>query len=315
MIWKLAARLPQIHIMCEDGASRSQVVDVMKSCAQAKKAILELKMDYFLVSEGPLEYGDKSPYIPGSIRNYINLDIDTFWITGRRPLRIHCFPDCVQWVCGQCNTYDNRMTRPCSREEGECISTVLECGPSDTYRVAFDFLNWEDPTDDHSDDLDDYGTPVLSYHNEPEEFLIVIGEPGLVPRERDVVFVKPTLNPRSTHHYLEKQPGVDQDSGAMKRLYKYGVRYSNNDPEKTWEDVEDGFRQAMVDYKAERAARRQALVDCEYCECPSHLCTLLMHPVQLALRHGIPLMKLICQTCQHGIFQTSNLWRQGKDLN
>ena len=97
---------------------------IMISCAEARRVISALKLDYFLFSAEPPR-GRSKLQVVGSVPNYINLDVNTFWLTG--PLQTERFPPEIHWVCGDCerNSYDDRvgddLYRGCQRLD--CVSS------------------------------------------------------------------------------------------------------------------------------------------------------------------------------------------------
>lgn len=284
--------------MSEDGASRSKILDIMEACTQAKEAIMEMKLDYFRVSRGLLTYDTNTPLDIGMTMNYINVDLDTFWTTGRDQSHGH-FPENVQWICGFCHSPDYPLKCPINRDQ--CLSTRSELGPPRVHRLALDFLEWHDPTEQHTGEHDDYGSFILPYHNEPDELLLVIGEPAAVTRERDVTFVQPTLGPWNTYLYLTGARGVSKDCAAMKNLHKHAAHLMH-EPEVTWEFLEKKFESMMKEYKTERSARRQALVDCKYFKCPTNFSTLLIYNLSGSCylgdyRHSLRYDRLVRLVC------------------
>jgi hypothetical protein len=71
----------------------------MDSCSEARSVSLALKLDYFLVSSRRF-YGDGSVG-RGWIKSYINLEVDTFWLT-REDAPVVSLPEDVHFICGKC---------------------------------------------------------------------------------------------------------------------------------------------------------------------------------------------------------------------
>ena len=70
----------------------------MGSCSEAQSVCLALKLDYFLVSSQRF-YGDDS-IGRGWIKSYINLEVDTVWLT-REDAPIISLPEDVHFICGK----------------------------------------------------------------------------------------------------------------------------------------------------------------------------------------------------------------------
>jgi hypothetical protein len=87
--------------MSREGASRSNISSVFNSCSKACEVGPSLQLDYFLCSYR-VNYHDGTSAI-GTIRNYINLDVDTIWLT--KTTEAHLLPEDIQWVCGKCGWF------------------------------------------------------------------------------------------------------------------------------------------------------------------------------------------------------------------
>ncbi|CZR53298.1 uncharacterized protein PAC_03176 [Phialocephala subalpina] len=162
IIWRIACRLPQVHVMAEDGTSRSKVLNIMKSCKEVKKVVLEMKLDYFCVV---MTNGGHLDMNSGTVKNYINVDIVTFWV-----IDVNMFPSCVSWRCGKCHVHTEAPSSGQYSTDGfECLSNLVECGPPGINRLAIDLTTWEDanPTDMRS--------LIFPHINRPKELLIVVG--------------------------------------------------------------------------------------------------------------------------------------------
>jgi hypothetical protein len=78
-VWYFAYRAPQLHILSDWDASRSELNSVFNSCSEAREVGQSLELDYFVWgNREELADGNR---ITGNIRNYVNLDIDTLWVT------------------------------------------------------------------------------------------------------------------------------------------------------------------------------------------------------------------------------------------
>ena len=132
---------PQIRILSDKYcSSRSRVNMVMDACTEAKEVGLALQLDYFLV-------GYQIPYqvnaVVGTIKNYVNLDVDTIWLTHGCVFSL--LPDDVQLTCGKCHVNDRWGTEPCCIR---CLSEHGGMGPESVRCMAIDFRKWTDPSDE-----------------------------------------------------------------------------------------------------------------------------------------------------------------------
>jgi hypothetical protein len=96
MIWQLACQAPQVHVLQSGRVSRSQICFIMNTCKEARAAATALQLDYFTLNSHVC-----SAKIPGTIKNYVNLAIDTLWIAQLRSGFV-AFPEEFEWKCGKC---------------------------------------------------------------------------------------------------------------------------------------------------------------------------------------------------------------------
>jgi hypothetical protein len=150
----------------------------MNACTEAKSVGLALKLEYFLVGTR-IRYPGAEVF--GTIKNYVNLDVDTIWLTQNSTYIT--FPEDIQWICGKCNVNDRCGSDPCCVG---CLSARGEHGPEILRCVAIDFMKWLDPDDE---DLD-MGTWEVCQMHGVKELLLVVGNVGFLEWERDVTLYR-----------------------------------------------------------------------------------------------------------------------------
>src|ERR1700689_5141574 len=102
MIWRIACRAPQIHILGWDMTSRSRINSILNTNREARSVVLELKLDYLLMSTEIHLHPPRK--VPGTVKIYINLNVDTFWLIDQtRTGGLSQFPEDMEWICGRCH--------------------------------------------------------------------------------------------------------------------------------------------------------------------------------------------------------------------
>ncbi|PMD44940.1 hypothetical protein L207DRAFT_524378 [Hyaloscypha variabilis F] len=114
----LSLRAPQIHVINGEETSRSKLNSGFNACSEARQVGQSLKLDYFLCSYR-VNFFDGTAAI-GTIRNYINADLDTLWLTKTKEVNV--LPENIQWVCGKCSMFEEGTIRTLLNHE---VSEVL----------------------------------------------------------------------------------------------------------------------------------------------------------------------------------------------
>lgn len=242
MIWRFACTAPQIHVISKQGASRSRVNAVMNACTEAKGVGIALKLDYFLVGTRICYSGAE---VIGTIKNYVNLDVDTIWLTQNDTFML--FPEDIQWICGKCNVNSRWDAQPCCVG---CLSARGDHGPETLRCVAVDFMKWLDPGNDELP----MGTLEVSQMHGIKEMLLVVGDVGIMERERDITFVAPSQWPWLTYLYMSRELKVPNNNGLQI------LESARSD---TWHDLEKKMTLRAKEFKLQRAIDRQEAVDCK----------------------------------------------------
>lgn len=130
MIWKFAlTSIPQTHILGKMPwgtgiCTRSKVNSVFLSCKEAWKTAESSKLDY-IIHDAYLERSWLDSYFntphedlpsPAQPKNYVNFDIDTFWLTSDDYTT--CIPRSVTACCGACKRQygcSNTTAKKCAR--------------------------------------------------------------------------------------------------------------------------------------------------------------------------------------------------------
>jgi hypothetical protein len=220
----------------------------MASRADTRRVISALKLDYFLFSaEAPRGRGKLQ--VVGSVPNYINLDVDIFWLTGL--LQTERFPPEIHWVCEDCkrNSYDDRvgddLYRGCQRLN--CVSSERAHygkGHKCPVSLAIDFPSWVYPSKLDDEGQGSLGTMKLLERYKLKALLLIVGEFEHLERKKDVVFRHSALRP----YYVK-------NGMAESEKKKDGAS------EKTWNHMEFDFRVTMQKFKEEVKRKRQRLQD------------------------------------------------------
>lgn len=232
---------PQIRNISEQGGSRSRVNIVMSACSEAKSVGLALQLGYFLVGNR-ICYGDSA--IIGTIKNYVNLDVDTVWLT--RNDRLSLLPDDIQWICGKCKVEERWAIDPCC---ASCISGQGGLGPKPIRHVAVNFMNWLNPDDEGSE----MGTWETCERHDTKELLLIVGNVKVVEWETDISFVAPAQPPCETYIYMSKDLKVPDNPG---------LEILNQFRSKTWQELEEVMVRKAEEFKLQRAKERQEAFTC-----------------------------------------------------
>ena len=224
-IWIFACRASQIHIINDEVASRSQVNSVFNSCVEARGVGLSLKLDYFVY----YHYGSVQK-TKASGRNYINLDLDTIWISKDRGF--FGLPDNIIWTCGKC--HGQRAKPPCGTD---CLSSHW-ANPKKGKRLAINLPTWV--TTAHASGDVPAGSLTALFGRKVEGILFVVGHFEQHSLNRNINFVapnKPRLHVRNSFMHHEEK-----------------TRAANF---KTWSQLEEDLHRDMRDCKAQREVDRE----------------------------------------------------------
>jgi hypothetical protein len=236
MIWRIACRAPQIHILGWDMTSQSRINSILNTNREARAVVSELELDYILMSTEIRLPGPRK--VPGTVKIYINLDVDTFWLIDQGVTGgLYRFPEDMEWICGRCHTNPiYGIVTGCSHD---CLSIDGNV-PKGLKRLAISKSSWLKPGDKNLA----MGTMEILLSCEVKELLLIVGDPDPMERERDVKFVTPSQSP----WYIK-----DALSAA---------EYSSDDIyHTTWESLERDMVQSMEKFKEDRALKRQELVN------------------------------------------------------
>jgi len=148
----------------------------------------------------------------------------------------------VTWVCGDCEKIDDG-----SMSYGGCS---VDCVSMNEWlltrfrRIAINLPTW------HASDTDTLCTmchlALFPVRYRISELLLVVGDLEKLEDELDVVFIKPSQNPREVKHAIS---GDEQDSAETDHA--------------TWSNMENNVVQSMQLLKSQRAAERKSNLDCE----------------------------------------------------
>jgi hypothetical protein len=230
-----------VHNLSKHGGSRSNVNLVMNACTEAKEVGVALELDYFVVS---YQIGYTGSEIFGTIKNYVNLDVDTIWLTQNDTSML--FPEDIQWICGKCRINGSRRSDPCYVG---CLSALEGMAPNSVRRVAIDFTKWVDP----EDDVDEMGTWHICQRHGIKELLLVVGRIGL-EWEKDISFVSPTQDPWLTYLYMTEDLKVAESKGCQ---------ILSGGRNRTWQELEATMVQKAEEFKVQRAKDREEAFSCK----------------------------------------------------
>jgi hypothetical protein len=236
MIWQSACLSPQTIIISRDGASRSKINSIVDSCEEARDVASTLKLNYYLAGTDEDNYDAEDLAHTGLLKNYMNLQVDTVWLTKEEESII--LPENIAWVCGKCL----REMRICRCSD---VDRILP-HRSDGHKIrslAVNYSTWLDPSD-----IFVMGSMEVFLRYEVEEALLVVGNFKFFEEERDADFITPPQLPMHTAHALSRS---QQESSSAFLI--------------TWHELEENMHQYMQDYKDDRARARQEKVDCK---CP-----------------------------------------------
>jgi hypothetical protein len=171
--------------------------------------------------------------VPGTVKIYINLDVDTFWIIDQSVTGgLYRFPEDMEWICGRCHTNPIRgIVTGCSHD---CLSIDGNV-PKGLKRLAISKSSWLKPGYKNLV----MGTMEILLSCEVKELLLIVGKPDPMEKERDVKFVTPSQSP----WYVKDAVSADA--------------YSFDDSlHTTWESLERDIVQSMEKFKEDRARER-----------------------------------------------------------
>lgn len=192
----------------------------MKTCKEARTTATLLHLDYFVVNSDEL-----FPMIPGLIKIYVNLAIDTFWLTQRNWPHVS-LPNEFEWHCGKCE-HD-------VRGEDHMIDDDFDW-PAVMRRLAVNIDNWRTATEQQPERV----LGILGIYN-LEELLLVVGDSSYLQREKSVIFVTPADLPENT-------------SNGMVLADAHGGSHSTV----TWKEIAGNVRRFLEDLKEERLALQE----------------------------------------------------------
>ena len=232
LIWQFAARTPQIHIISHCRASRSKINSIYNSCTEARQALKELQLDYFIVSSEPSGTDHKRQLL-GSVRNYINLDIDTVWPNGTQEDRY--LPQEIHWICGGCHSNSfavdwNEVGHyyGCGSVTGTsrfCISSQGGYGAHIIPRLAINCSSWVNPMKAFENAPRSLGTLKMLLMYDVEELLLVVGDLEHLQWQRDFDFVAPSLKRSLTENSITASEKQGWQELALQKTW----RKSNQD--------------------------------------------------------------------------------------
>jgi len=157
IIWTLACRVPQVHILVEEHISRSRINDIYNISLEAREVVLGLELDHFIYIDRRAKKQDTN-----RVKNYFDPQLDTIWINRQCPN----FCEDVDWTCGRCWSHRRDY---CG--QGPCIS-VDKDGPAGLYRMALNLLAWKMP----GNTFDEMGSAELHLRHGVTELLLVVGD-------------------------------------------------------------------------------------------------------------------------------------------
>jgi hypothetical protein len=213
----------------------------MNACTKAKSVGLALQLDYFCFGTHP---DHTNPLIPGFVKSFVNVDVDTFWIVPNT--ESISFPFGVKWYCGECNASFYRISPgPCSRCQSIPRSSIHERINS----LALDFMIWQEP------DINDLplGTMEMCQMHDVKELLLVVGEYAPAPYEEDVALVAPCQSPRLTCLRQSQELNLPPNNDLQ-------IPVGANT---TWQDLEESLARQVEEIKVQRVKNRQAGIDCK----------------------------------------------------
>lgn len=260
----MATRVPQIHILNEEMSTRSKINAVRDSCQEARREFDMLELDYFQHSL------DESQYEHSAVRCYVNLDLDTVWLSFAGAFI--CVPEEIPFHCGKCRG-------PMGTEVPGCHEYVFRGSFRQIKRLAINHLSWLEP-----EEFSDNGTMEILWRHKVEQLLIVVGDYIGLAKDRDVQFITPS---QPLHHGM------------------YGNGPILPGPNESWHEKEKDFVNEMEDFRTRRAAERKQMEDGIFSnfQAPADIAN-----DDLFQMARIPIMTRISRTCKD--WQTRKSWQR-----
>jgi len=175
--------IPQIHILGNDLCSTSHVNFIAVACKEAWDVFKGLELDYLEIRQRSSR-GKVGPTREKDFRNYVNLDVDTFWLTDKEE---GCIPFSIRPQCGTCSNKSGPVPRGASAWG---VGTIC---PRITSRLFFpiqtlaiESSTWCNPEVDG-----DSGTLEILWRCRVQELLLIVGNSHPLPTPQ-TVFVEPT---------------------------------------------------------------------------------------------------------------------------
>jgi len=231
-IWKFALTAPQTHITRRELVTRSQVNMIMRVCREARTQGLKLRLPYFACC-----YTQDHP---DWVKNYVNLDVDTIWMTEAEIFlpetpRIFC-PDCSavilhEWAFG--------------RHERTCTHSFR---PN---RLVMNFDNWTDPDEARRDvpEISSHeiagSADILTMMNGLEELLLVVGDKNEIERvakDGTARFVEPSEEP------AELLPNFDFENNMPEHLFLSDLGMHSGDLRASWGSMVERLENILAHY-------------------------------------------------------------------
>lgn len=230
MIWKYAlTSIPQVHVLCDKMISRSNVNSVAQSCREAWHIAESLCLDYFLL---PTCLPDPEVKL-GKYRNFVNLAIDTFWLTRSEKSisQMTLIPSSIDACCGKC------VKKP----RGHICRCLGNFKFSDSQfpirTLALNVSAWNEPEPKEVFSDGSYafwdGTIEILWQCVVQELLIVIGD-----------------DPTPTPGAIFAAP--DQ----IYPMWKVDKKFFGIESNQSWSDLEKNIVKSMHEYKDQRASDR-----------------------------------------------------------
>ncbi|KAF4628990.1 hypothetical protein G7Y89_g9158 [Cudoniella acicularis] len=210
--------------MNDSGASRSHITSISNSCKEARAAVVALGLDYYLLSPDQTNWYEKAI---GTIKNYINVDLDTVWLTENGTSL--SLPRDIQWICGK-----SHMVPLVELHDevwaGKCGLASLG-GLKGPRRLAINYPTWWG--------IDIYpNTMDLFRETGAQDVLLIVGNFEPCQRSSNVVFVAPGRRLVLTRNTFPRPESIEE----------WNARSSM-----TWSELERQTVKGMQDYKDARA--------------------------------------------------------------
>jgi hypothetical protein len=233
-IWKYALTAPQTHTISGELVTRSQVNLIMRVCGEARALGFKLRLPYYARWYAPEH--------PDWVKNYMNLDVDTLWMTESQG---EIWPDAPWIFCPDCA--DTIFPESSISWRGR------KCAHSRRpKRRVMNFDNWADP-DEARRDIPGFAGPVgiagsaeiLRIMSGLKELLLVVGDKDQIERaakDRTARFVKPSKAPS------EVLPNFDFENDMPEHLFLSDLGMTSDDLEESWDGMAIRLESILAHY-------------------------------------------------------------------